>query len=79
MTFEEDYPRLRGKWVLANNPYQNDKDPSVQYLFTNEEIEKCCLDKSKVREAIEKVAKELEQEGGDIYFRHKLLKELGLQ
>ena len=78
MEFEEKFPSLR---------YENKEvfhwGPQEEYIMTTKKnVKKACLDKQKVKEAIEKKVKEFEQldfPGNELsIFVKELLKELGL-
>jgi hypothetical protein len=70
MTFEEDFPSLRGKFDLMRNAYK------FKLL-----LQENCLDKSKVREAIVKIQNKKHQNEGYTLYNEDLgalLSELGL-
>ena len=69
MNFEEQFPSLKDKWNTT-------QDTGEYLIFYDYDIEKYCLDKQKVREAIEKVYMSTEELA--FIFRARLLKELGL-
>ena len=78
MTFEEDFPSLKGKQVsthdcvntivMLKEELMNNNEKGYEYF--EKDIQEHCLDKQRVREAIEKCC--------GIYDGNRLLKELGL-
>ena len=72
--FENDFPSLRGKELGSFK-----KDGFEIKYFGAGNIWDKCLDKAKVKQAIEKVAIKLRADGEDIYFAGLLWNELGLK
>jgi len=77
MTFEEQFPSLKEQSIqgCADDFYGDE-----QYLFTDETIQKFCLDKQRVKEAIRKagITEMPSGDSSDFLIKSTLLKELGL-
>ena len=90
MTFEEKFPELENEvYVILETKTARQKGSGIWLDYTEEviptsSIEKHCLSKQKVKEAIDKILPELKitqsQQQGKFasIIREKLLKELGL-
>ena len=82
-TFEEQFPRLKGKLLVIPEQMINDYGNQKIIGLFQEDIQQCCLDKQKVRDVIINKDTVIHKHDAPISeiiksFKKELLEELGL-